>query len=612
MRTVILGLDAFDPQLFERLYNQGQLPNLSRYVEGGGYRRFEVSNPPQSEVSWTSIATGLNPGGHGIFDFVHRDPVTYQPFVSLLPTKRSLGGTQFDSPFVARSIFEQATRKGYPATSLWWPATFPARADLPIRTFPGLGTPDVYGQLGVGTLFTSADGLEQEFRKTRIERLTGKGNQLYTGSIKGPERKTRKGIDQPELALTLEIKDEQRAKMTLDQQSWDLVVGKWSPVIELSFKFGIFLRVRALTRIILTSTQPEVNLYILPLQLHPLHSAWQYATPGGFVKNTWQSCGPFLTLGWPQDTTGLEEGCITDGQFLDLCTSIFDTRERILMYHLNTFKEGVIASVFDSLDRIQHMFWRDRQDIIEQWYSRLDEMVGRVSQRFDSDQSGKTHLIVVSDHGFGGFDHKVHLNRWLIDHGYLKPRHDSDSGKLGDVDWEQSRAYALGLNSLYLNLDGREGQGIVEAGQVEPLFAELQNELSSWKGPDGRSIVLNSWRREDILAGPLASYGPDLLIGYRPGYRGSSQTGLGSWEANSLERNQDHWGADHCFDPESVPGVIFSNRGLQNYPNPSYRDFPLLAVGEEMEEGEFRPPPSQGGGEDEGAVEERLKSLGYL
>ena len=79
MRTLILGLDAFDPTVFERLSEQGKLPNLTKYVEAGGYARFAVTNPPQTEVSWTSMATGLNPGGHGIFDFVHRDPATYNP-----------------------------------------------------------------------------------------------------------------------------------------------------------------------------------------------------------------------------------------------------------------------------------------------------------------------------------------------------------------------------------------------------------------------------------------------------------------------------------------------------------------------------------------------------
>ena len=93
MHTLILGLDAFDATTFEQLSEQGKLPNLTEYVEAGRYARFEVANPPQSEVSWTSIATGLNPGGHGLFDFVYRDPATYHIGVSLLPTRRGFAGS---------------------------------------------------------------------------------------------------------------------------------------------------------------------------------------------------------------------------------------------------------------------------------------------------------------------------------------------------------------------------------------------------------------------------------------------------------------------------------------------------------------------------------------
>jgi predicted AlkP superfamily phosphohydrolase/phosphomutase len=161
MKTIIVGLDAFDPEFFEGLYNQGKMPNLGRYVRNAGYSSFRVTNPPQSEVSWTSIATGLNPGGHGIFDFVHRNPKTYDIFVSLLPIKSSLLGKQFTYPHQAETIFEFAVKDGFPATSLWWPATFPARLGLPVCTIPGLGTPDIYGRLGTGT-FYSVEALADE------------------------------------------------------------------------------------------------------------------------------------------------------------------------------------------------------------------------------------------------------------------------------------------------------------------------------------------------------------------------------------------------------------------------------------------------------------------
>ena len=620
MQTIILGFDAFDPHLTESLASQGELPNLSRLMDMGGYSRFEVANPPQSEVSWTSIATGVDPGGHGMFDFVHRDPKTYSYFVSLLPTQKKLGAAQFVPPFTAKTIFEQAAVAGFPATSLWWPATFPARLDLTVNSIPGLGTPDIHGKLGAGTFYTSEIDFEQESWKSGIEHFQSIGKDRFSSFIKGPETSKKGKGTQAGFPFQVARLDEESAQLIIgDKIRLELTTGVWSPIIELEFKLGLFFKVAAITRIIITSLTPHVNLYMLPLQIHPLQTPWQYSAPPSFAKQTWKSCGPFLTLGWPQDTTGLEDGCITDDQFLQLCESIFEKRRQVLFHHLDGFREGLLASVFDSLDRIQHMFWRDRQDIIELWYKKLDNLVGEVVEKIHPDSN---RLVIVSDHGFTRFDHKIHLNRWLIDKGYLtaQPRHlaaqdqpgssKQGNGKFDRIDWSKSQAYALGLNSLYLNLSGREGRGIVQKESIEPLLAQLKDELLSWTGPDGRQVVQSVRYRHEAFSGPLVEHSPDLVIGYAPGYRASGETGVGAWKMDAVEPNHDHWGADHCIDSESVPGVLFSNKGLDAYPNPSFRDIPMITIGEEIQGS--RPVKPTLSDEDQKTLEERLKGLGYL
>jgi predicted AlkP superfamily phosphohydrolase/phosphomutase len=622
MHVLILGIDAFDPTRFEHLSEQGRLPNLTKYVETAGYSRLRVTIPPQTEVSWTSIATGLNPGGHGIFDFVHRDPVTYTPYVSLLPTERRFFGINFVPPFKARTIFEEATRQGFPATALWWPATFPARPELPIRTLPGLGTPDIHGRLGVGTLFSSDGNQIDDLRKTPLEPLEPCGKGCYAGVLRGPVQKKLRGTHQPVIELRLELTSDKSVRLIIGNSSIELIEGKWSPILEVSFQMGRILKVQALTRVILTQARPDTRLYVLPLQIHPLHTTWRYATPGSFVKQVWKACGSFLSLGWPQDTTGLEEGCITDNQFLDLCESIFNAREGILMHQLEHFQEGILASVFDSLDRIQHMFWRDRPDIVDEWYMKLDALVARVERRLTGLGEDQAKIVILSDHGFSDFGYKVHLNRWLVERGYLMAKDGGESGSLRDVDWPRSQAYAVGLNSLYVNLAGREGQGSVQPSQVGPLVNKLRDELLAWRGPDGRPVVQAAWRQDEAFEGPLAKYGPDLALGFSPGHRASAETGLGKWAKSSLEPNYDHWGADHCIAPQAVPGVLFCNQGLRNYPDPSYQDIPALTIGmtpsdqtvppSSPDRGKSPPPPPSVSNEDQEAIEERLRSLGYL
>jgi len=605
MKTLILGFDSFDPAVFERMAGQNLLPNLEKFTHQGGYARLEVCSPPQTEVSWTCMATGVDPGGHGIFDFVHRDPMTYVPFVSILPTRKSIAGEQFVPPYTAKTFFEEAAALGYPATALWWPAMFPARPELPVMTLPGLGTPDIRGQLGVGVLFTSDN---ESKPKTTVVKLEGMGKNRFTSAIPGPKTAERGGSRTIHLPIAVDVVDEQSARLTVDKTQIDLRLGKWSEIVELRFKAGMLLNVHAITRFILTSAKGTLRIYALPLQIHPAHTVWNYSSSGGFAKRLWREVGPFLTLGWPQDTTGLEEGCINDDQFLDLCAKIFDRRVEILYHLMGDFREGVLASIFDDLDRVQHMFFRTRMDVVEDWYKRLDGFVGDVNARVDQ-WSGKYRYLILSDHGFSEFRNKVHLNRWLIDNSYLAMKNGGTD--LGEVDWTRTRAYALGLNSVYLNVAGREGQGIVQAGEIEGLIDEIKLKLGSWRGGSGEPIVQRVRLKHQLYAGPYTRFGPDLIVGYAPGYRGSAETGLGKAPEVSLESNNDHWGADHCMDAEVVPGVIFANRDLRDFGPISFRDIPFLAIGRHLDPSHVK-PPSQAAGEGQKDVEERLKGLGYL
>jgi hypothetical protein len=105
---------------------------------------------------------------------------------------------------------------------------------------------------------------------------------------------------------------------------------------------------------------------------------------------------------------------------------------------------------------------------------------------------------------------------------------------------------------------------------------------------------------------PPGGYDGGLCAGY-----GSPETGLGEWKAQALEPNSDHWGADHCIDPNVVPGVLFTTTGLSNFPRPSYRDIPAITI-DAVPDAKGGTPPPKLSPEDQKQVEERLKSLGYL
>jgi len=609
MRTIILGFDSFDPVQFERLNAAGKMPNLGEMVEAKGYSPLEVCSPPQTEVSWTSIATGADPGAHGIFDFVHRDPATYAPYVSILPSKQTIFGEQFLPPYTTKTFFEAAAEMGYPAMALWWPALFPARPEIPVSTIPGLGTPDIRGQLGVGTYLTTE---KVEKKKTKVGLLTAAGKDRFTGLLEGPPVKAKSGTSFAVLPVTVEILAENEVRLTIGKQELCLKPGSWSPIFELVFPASFMFSLHAVTQVIVTEIKGRVSLYFLPLQIHPLHSVSHYGTPASFIKDTWKKAGPFLTLGWPQDTNALEDGCISDEQFLDLCGLIFESRKRIYFHHLERFREGVQAGIFDCLDRVQHMFLHGQGEVVDGWYQKLDQFVGQVQEKVEQLGLEKHRFLVLSDHGFRLFNYKVHLNRWLADQGYLVLATPPTATEPAKVDWNKTQAYAVGLNSLYLNVAGREGQGIVTAAELETLLAEIKSRLTSWIGPNGQPVVSRALLKHEVFSGPYTRLGPDIVVGYAAGYRASSETGLGKLtSAAVIEENHDHWGADHCIDAALVPGVIFSNRDLSKIPGLSFRDIPFLAIGKHLDQSYIK-PPSKTGPQGQKDLEERLKGLGYL
>jgi len=185
----------------------------------------------------------------------------------------------------------------------------------------------------------------------------------------------------------------------------------------------------------------------------------------------------------------------------------------------------VLASIFDDLDRIQHMFRRDRPKVVQDWYQRLDGFIGRVNAYLEKQNGKKLHLLVMSDHGFTDFRYKVHVNHWLLENGYLAMQEGKTEANLASVDWAKTKAYSIGLNSLYINLKGREGHGVVPLEQVEDLATELKDKLMKWMGPDGQPVFSNVQLRHEAFSGPLLRFGPDLNLGCSSGYRASSETG---------------------------------------------------------------------------------------
>jgi predicted AlkP superfamily phosphohydrolase/phosphomutase len=169
----------------------------------------------------------------------------------------------------------------------------------------------------------------------------------------------------------------------------------------------------------------------------------------------------------------------------------------------------------------------------------------------------------MSDHGFANFRRTFNLNSWLCQQNYIYPA--TCSSILEDADWSKTRAYGLGINSLYLNLKGREKFGVVSPdSEREELLNTLIVDLEAIRDVDGKQVILKVYRSDELFSGPALKYAPDLIIGYSGDYRASNETCLGTLSEEVLADNYSAWAADHCMDPTEVPGVLFSNRPISS------------------------------------------------
>jgi predicted AlkP superfamily phosphohydrolase/phosphomutase len=594
-RVIVLGFDGMDPKIAEAMMAAGRLPNLAGLRERGSFTRLATSCPAMSPVAWSSFMTGTTPGRHAIFDFLHRDPRTYLPDLSsaeIRPPRRRLKLGRLTIP-LGRPIIRLLRRSKPFWTVLGEHGVFSAVLRVPI-TFPperfnglllsGMCVPDLRGSQGSFTFFTTA----QEKQRDHIggERLTlTRENGACHGNLPGPPLVSSDSGEAARTQFRLRPDGDSRARLEIGGERLDLHVGRYSDWVPVGFRLGPGMRANGMCRFYLRQLEPEVELYVSPINIDPERPALPVSHPPAYSIYLSKRLGRYATLGLAEDTWALNESVLDDASFLDQCALMFEERKRMLYNALQNTRAGCVVCVFDTTDRIQHMFWRYREDehpapveedpslfaeAVERSYEQADEVVGEVMSQLGE----RDALFVMSDHGFKSFRRGVNLNVWLQQEGYLhlKAGASGEAEWLRHVDWERTRAYAIGLGGLYLNVRGREAHGIVAPEEAPQLRAELIEKLTGLADEaNGAIAIRRALETAAVNPGPYAEMGPDLTIGYGVGYRASWGAAQGQVCGSVMEDNTRRWSGDHCLDPALVPGVLFANRGLRA-DNPSITD----------------------------------------
>ncbi len=604
-RLIFVGFDGQDARITERMMAEGKLPNFVRLAEQGCYRRLRTTFPSITPVAWSSFATGSNPGRHNIFDFLDRDPRTYLPRLSsahIGPVERYLKLGKVRIPLAKPDI--RLLRRSKPWWTILgehniWSTVIRVPITFPPDTFYGaqLGAmciPDLLGTQGTFLLFSTRASSEQ-FKEGGLRRpLTRSGDgRRFTGTIEGPENVFYTDGRPMSLPLTVELdRSAAAARVTVDGTVIELAPGQLSDWVQLRFPALAGLAVGGLCRMMVTEMEEEVSLYLSPINIEPAKPAMPISHPSYYSTYLEKRIGPYATLGLAEDTWALNEQVTDDRTFWTQTLDIDGEREQMLHLALDRLRSGALVTVFDAADRINHMFWRytepghpaargidspEHEHAIEDLYRRNDDIVGRVMERLGPGDV----LVVLSDHGCTSFRRGINLNAWLQQNGYLAvtDQPDAEDRWLHAVDWTRTRAYAVGLVGIFLNVRGREQHGIVEKGEeYGELKRELASKLSGMVDPETGEVAINeAFDTDRLYQGPYKGNAPDLLVGYNHGYRISWEGASGVVQTPVFEDNAKAWSADHIVDPRIVPGILLANRTV-NSDSPHIADLAASAL----------------------------------
>jgi predicted AlkP superfamily phosphohydrolase/phosphomutase len=621
-RVVILGLDGLDHGLTTRLLAENQLPHLAKLRDQGCFKALGSTLPPISPVAWSSFQTGVNPGKHNIFDFLTPDLQTYQPKLSsveIRPPRRSLRLGNYRLPLGKADV--RLLRKSKPFWNVLSeygifnciirvPITFPPEKLRGVQ-LSAMCVPDLRGTQGTFSHYTTRERVEGEKTGGEVHRVARVGNSVR-GHLVGPINPLRAELGALKAHFTVMIKDPNRAVLTIAGIKYQLSKNQYTDWIQVAFPVMPGMKVHGVCKFLLLSTEPTFELYTTPVNLDPEKPAMPIGYPSVYSVYLAKRQGPFATLGLAEDTWGLNEHVLEDEHFLQQCLDFDREREAMFFDGLDKVQRGVCVCVFDGTDRMQHMFWRyldeqhparpatvpaERRQVIEDLYRRMDDLVGRTVERC---RDRDTLLMVISDHGFNTFRRGIDLNRWLEENGYLKVD-DAARNKeyLGGVDWSQTRAFAIGLTGIFLNIKDKYSQGIVAAGpEADRLREEITQKLATLVDPDnGTKAIKRVYQAAKAYRGPYKDQAPDLIVGYERGYRVSWDAANGKTTRQIFHANTKAWSGDHCVDPSVVPGVLFCNRPIETeqprlldigptvldlfgVPVPDYMDGKALTVGD--------------------------------
>jgi hypothetical protein len=319
-KVIIIGLDGFEPKIVERMLKAGELPNLAKLRDRGGYSRIRTTYPAQTPVAWSTFATGTNPGRHGIFDFIRRDPKTYLPDLSLNRYEQKNAFLPPKAVNLRRGtpLWELLSAAGISSSVVRCPCTYPPD-NIQGRILSGMGVPDLRGGLGTSTFYTTDEGVKAQESEMVLNVKPDASGAIKTHVIGPRNPKTRSDL---QFDITIQTDSSARRVTLLSEgqpKALEIREGEWSDWLRVKFKIGLLQSVKGMVRFHLVQTDPVLELYASPVNFDPDAPMFPISSPPEYAKELTKSVGTYYTTGMVEDHGGLNNERFDESAYMEQC-----------------------------------------------------------------------------------------------------------------------------------------------------------------------------------------------------------------------------------------------------------------------------------------------------
>ena len=523
-RVVVFGVDGLDPEMLQERVDRGLMPNFKKLLDNGStFAPLQTSWPPQSPVAWSNFISGVNPGKHGLYDFIHAD-YTLQNYgvkssmSETTPVENDITLFGYDIPLTGgvtsstrkfRAFWEVLANEDVPTYVHRMPASFPL-TETTATVFPDMGTTDLVGAAsGVSYLWT-----EKEFKgkslvgesyrvelvelnrrkddmwiqwtklygppesilnvddlKDQIHEATDAGNNEKANALQ-KEIERKQEVSVPVALMVDNTGDAPQLAVEIEGQFATAGLGEWSNWVQVEFSvLGGLMPITGYTRFRFMSAQP-FEAYALPIQFDPYAPAAEISMPPEASAELAEAIGPYMVQGFADAYKSYKGQLLDTSGFINQSDMALEERTKMMKYGLDQIEEtgGLLFLYTGSLDMRCHMLWHTSDDehphqeeAGEYLGVPYDEQIDRVYSQVDVMLGEMVARIEKMEADSGD---KIELIV-MSDHGFAPFRR-----KMHINDWLVQEKYLVlkdgitDTSDLNLDLDS-DGQPIKGSGPVD-------------------------------------------------------------------------------------------------------------------------------------------------